>query len=169
MSKHDWEACLRDYRTGQLSVRHLAAKHGIPESTVRSKAKAEGWQRDLTESVREATRIKLSRSSSRSEIAQGDDDDVIEEASDTAVSTLLEHRHAIARWRGISERLADTLVVMPITEDNYDRFGRCLNSGLEALAKAIRLERQAYNLNDTPTEQLKSFAELMAEVAPDYP
>lgn len=167
MSKYDWEACLRDYRTGQLSVRHLAAKHGIPESTIRSKAKAEGWQRDLTEPVREATRIKLSRNTSRSEIAQSDDDDLVEEASDKAVSILLEHRQAIARWRGISERLAETLSGMPITEDNYDRFGRCLNSGLEALAKAIRLERQAYNLNDAPPEELKSFAELMAEVAPE--
>ncbi|QFT86566.1 helix-turn-helix, Psq domain [Halomonas sp. THAF12] len=167
MSKHDWEACQRDYRVGQLSIRHLAAKHGIPESTIRSKAKAEGWQRDLTEPVREATRIKLSREPSRSGIAQSEDCDVIEAASDEAVLLLLEHRQAIARWRAISERLANSLAMMPITEENFDRFGRSLNSGLEALAKAIRLERQAYNLNDAPSDELKSFAELMAEVAPE--
>ncbi|MFG6139059.1 helix-turn-helix domain-containing protein [Halomonas sp. B23F22_10] len=167
MSKHDWEACQRDYRVGQLSIRHLAAKHGIPESTIRSKAQAEGWQRDLTEPVREATKVKLSRAPSRSGVAHQEDDVLIEQASDEAVSLLLEHRQAIARWRSISDRLAATLAIMPITEENYDRFGRSLNSGLEALAKAIRLERQAYNLNDAPTDGLKSFAELMAEVAPE--
>ena len=68
MSQPDWEACERDYRAGQLSIRHLATKHDIPESTIRSRAKAEGWQRDLTDEVRTATQAKLSRIS-RSEVA----------------------------------------------------------------------------------------------------
>lgn len=168
MSKYDWEAIERDYRAGQLSIRHLATKHGIPESTVRSKAKAEGWQRDLTEDVRAATQAKLSRSS-RSGTPHTEDAKIIEEASSEAANLVTEHRQAVARWRRIADRLAGTLEILPICEDNADRFARSLNSGIDALAKAIRLERQAYNLDDERPEELKTFTELMAEVAADSP
>jgi tetratricopeptide (TPR) repeat protein len=110
----DWENCERDYRAGQLSIRQLANKNGIPESTVRSRAKAEGWTRDLTEQVRQATRTKLSRTS-RSEVAQGEDEEIIEKASSDAAAMVMDHRRAIARWRRISRRLADTLERIEVT------------------------------------------------------
>lgn len=166
MSKYDWEAIERDYRAGQLSIRHLATKHDIPESTVRSKAKAEGWQRDLTEDVRAATKAKLSRTS-RSGVAQDEDAAIIEEASSDAAALVTEHRLAVARWRRIADRLAGTLETVPVREDNADRFARSLNSGIDALAKAIRLERQAYNLDEEQSDGLKTFEELMREVAPE--
>ncbi|EWG99945.1 helix-turn-helix domain-containing protein [Halomonas sp. BC04] len=165
MRKYDWEVIERDYRAGQLSIRHLAAKHSVPESTVRSKAKAEGWQRDLTDDVRAATQAKLSRTS-RSGIPHDEDAAIIDEASNEAAALVTEHRHAVSRWRRIADRLAGTLETVPIREDNADRFARSLNSGIDALAKAIRLERQAYNLDEERPEELKTFAELMAEVAP---
>lgn len=168
MSHYDWESIERDYRAGQLSIRHLAAKHDIPESTVRSRAKTEGWQRDLTEDVRLATKAKLSRTS-RSGITHDDDMAIIEEASSDAAALVTEHRLAVARWRRISERLAATLENLPIHEDNADRFARSLNSGIDALSKVVRLERQAYNLDDEHSENLKTFEELMREVAPEPP
>jgi len=146
MNNYDWAACKMDYRAGQLSIRQLAAKHGIPESTVRSRAKAEGWQRDLSEDVRQATRAKLSRSS-RSEIAHDDEQQIIEQASSTAAEMVMDHRRAIARWRRISRRLADTLERIEVTEANYSEFARSLNSGIDALGKAIRLERQSFGLD----------------------
>ena len=146
MSKYDWEAIERDYRAGQLSIRHLAAKHGIPESTVRSKAKSLGWERDLTEEVRTATRAKLSRGS-RTDLAHGDDAQIIQAASDDAASIVEAHRQAIAQWRGTAERLAQHLATMEITDDNHDRFARSLNAGIDALMKVVKGERQAYQLD----------------------
>lgn len=147
MSKYDWEAIERDYRAGHLSIRHLAAKHEIPESTVRSKAKALGWQRDLTDEVRAATRAKLSRRS-RTDLAHSDDARIVQVASDDAASIVEAHRKAIGQWRVIAERLAQHLATMEISDDNHDKFSRSLNSGIDALMKTIKGERQAYSLDD---------------------
>jgi len=166
MNDYDWEGCQIDYRAGQLSIRQLAAKHSIPESTVRSRAKAEGWQRDLTEDVRQATRTKLSRSS-RSEIAHGDDQEIIEQASSDATEMVMEHRRAIARFRRISRRLADTLERIEVTEDNHSEFARSLNSGIDALGKAIRLERQSFGMDsdEKPQEARDPLQLLIAQIS----
>jgi len=166
MNNYDWTGCKIDYRAGQLSIRQLAAKHGIPESTVRSRAKAEGWQRDLTEDVRQATRAKLSRTS-RSEIAHDDDQEIIAQASSDAAEMVMDHRRAIARWRRISQRLADTLERIEVTEANHSEFARSLNSGIDALGKAIRLERQSFGLDgdDKPaTEEGDPLQLLIAQI-----
>lgn len=167
MSKYDWEAVERDYRAGLLSIRNLSSKHGVPESTVRSKAKTGGWQRDLSTDVKAATRAKLSRNTSRTSSAQMDDAQIIDEASSEATTLVLSHRHAISRWRGISEKLADTLSGIDVSENNHGDFARSLNSGIDALGKAIKLERQSYSLDSEADDGLRTFEELMAEVAPD--
>lgn len=165
MNDYDWGGCEADYRAGQLSIRHLATKHGVPESTVRSRAKAEVWQRDLTEDVRQATRAKVSRSS-RSGIAHGDDQEIIEQASSTAAEMVMDHRRVIARWRGISQSLADALERIEVTEANYSEFARSMNSGMDALGKAIRLERQSFGLDsdEKPEEERNPLQALVAYI-----
>ena len=61
MSQPDWEAIERAYRAGSLSIRAIAERYGTSESTIRSRASRNGWQRDLTEQVKAATKTKLSR------------------------------------------------------------------------------------------------------------
>lgn len=153
MSKYDWTSIERDYRTGRLSIRNLATRHKVPESTVRSKARALGWERDLTEDVRAATRVKLSRSS-RTDLAHDDDAQIVQAASDDAASIVEAHRRSISQWRSIAERLAQHLATMEISDDNHDRFARSLNAGIDALMKVVKGERQAYQLDDPqPAEQ----------------
>lgn len=55
----DWEAVERDYRVGQLTVRQIAEKHGCSVSGLMSRAKREGWTRDLSEAVALATKAKV--------------------------------------------------------------------------------------------------------------
>jgi len=167
MSKYDWEAIARDYRAGVLSIRNLAAKHGVPESTVRTKAKTEGWQRDLSDSVRRATRAKLSRDASRIDAAQLDEKEIIEGASSEAAGLIMRHRQGIARWRVISERLASTLESVEVDASNHGEFARSLNAGIDALGKAIKLERQAYNMDDEKPDEGMTFEQLMETVAPN--
>lgn len=163
MSKFNWESIERDFRAGQLSIRHLAAKHDVPESTVRSKAKALGWQRDLTEDVRAATRAKLSRSS-RTDVTHADDVRIVQAASDDAASIVEAHRKAIGQWRMIAERLAQHLATMEISNDNHDRYSRSLNAGIDALMKTIKGERQAYQLDEEqPADPEHPYAHLSDE------
>lgn len=71
MTQPDWEAIERAYRAGSLSIRSIAEKHDTKEGTIRSRAKKNGWQRDLTEQVKSATQAKLSRTASRKAVTQG--------------------------------------------------------------------------------------------------
>lgn len=67
----DWEAIERDYATGQLTQRELAAKHGTSEAFLSRriardrKADPTRWGKDLTAAVRQATMAKVIRSMSR--------------------------------------------------------------------------------------------------------
>ena len=166
----DWEAVHDDYRAGQLSVRALAAKHSTHEATIRKRAKSHGWQRDLLQHVKHATHAKLVRSESTHLDANLTDDDnaLVEAAADTNVRVVLEHREQIARWKRIANKLAITLADMDVTENNVVDFARTLNSGVDAMGKCIKLERQAYSMDDKtqsePPEQRLTDDELEARI-----
>lgn len=57
----DWEAVERDYRTGRFTDQELADKYGnlVSRQAVTKMAKTKGWQKDLTEAVRQATKASL--------------------------------------------------------------------------------------------------------------
>jgi len=43
----DWERIEADYRAGLLSVREIAAEHGITHGAINKRAKRDSWTRDL--------------------------------------------------------------------------------------------------------------------------
>ena len=66
MAKPDWEAIESAYRAGSLSIRAIGEKHGVNHATILKRAGKEGWQRDLTEQVRTATKAKVTKSVTKS-------------------------------------------------------------------------------------------------------
>lgn len=146
----DWEAVERAYRAGSLSLRAIADKYDTNEGTIRSRAKKHGWLRDLTEQVRTATKEKLSREVSRTDVTQPDvreDAQIVEEAATEAASVVLAHRSDLAQWRGIAKKLGAFLGGVDVTAENHGDFARSLNAGVDAQLKLIKGERQAYNLD----------------------
>jgi hypothetical protein len=126
----DWEAIERAYRAGMLSLRAMAEQFGSKESTIRSRASKNGWKMDLTAQVKAATKEKLSRSTSRTTVAQSDvreDAQIIEEASDVAASIVLSHRTDLAQWRGIANKLRDALDELSVRAKVY--LGHCEKPG----------------------------------------
>jgi hypothetical protein len=55
----DWQAIQNSYRTGVPILAVLARIHGIAESTIRARAKRDGWKRDLVNAVWAETRRRL--------------------------------------------------------------------------------------------------------------
>src|SRR5580765_8406186 len=47
-----WHAVESDYRMATLTVREIAKKHGVSETSINKKAKTLGWKRDLKKRVR---------------------------------------------------------------------------------------------------------------------
>ena len=162
--KRDWEGIEADYRTGQLANRGLATKYNVPESTIRSRANSYCWMRDLSTDVQRATQAKLSRAlrSKTAHLAAGDRG-IVEQASNYNTSLIFSHRQSISRWRHIVERLVGALEVIEISEDNHTEVSRSVNNGIDALGKAIKLEREAYNMdskqNEAPDNRLRQISD----------
>jgi uncharacterized protein YjcR len=57
MVKPDWEAIETAYRAGMMSLREIAAQHGISEGAIRKRAKRDDWSRDLAAKVKNALTI----------------------------------------------------------------------------------------------------------------
>ena len=149
MSKPDWEAIESAYRAGSLSVRAIGEKHGVNHATILKRANKEGWQRDLTEKVRAATKAKVTKSVTKdgNQSPVVTDEQIVDQASDEAASVVLAHRADLGQWREISNKLRAALSDIEIDEDNLGDFSRALNAGVDAQLKVIKGERQAYNLD----------------------
>ncbi len=70
-SKYDWDAIARDYRTGQFTVRELAAKHGAHYSLIAKMMKKFEVTPDLSAEVRKATNASLARAMVADHLARG--------------------------------------------------------------------------------------------------
>lgn len=110
----DWENVEADYRTGRFSNRVLAVKYGCTEGAIRKKAKAEGWEKDLTAKVQAATKAKLAQrvsevkvkqdgtQSTHDESVRGSETrtvrterQIIEEAAEESAGVVMRHRRTI--------------------------------------------------------------------------
>ena len=153
-SEPNWSAIEEDYRAGQLSVRGVAEKHGISESTLRSRAKVAEWARDLTNQVAAATRAKISRMTSR--IAHPDvreDDEIVEEKATDSFNLVFTHIAALSRWQTLVDKLESGLTALEVTEDTHGEYARSVNTGLDAQLKIIKAQRQAFNIGDDSGEE----------------
>jgi len=55
----DWESVEREYRAGIRSLRDIAGEVGVSEGAVRKRAKAEGWERDLSARITSKAKVAL--------------------------------------------------------------------------------------------------------------
>lgn len=166
--KTDWEAIEREFRAGQLSIRAIASAHGVTDTAIRKKAKAEGWQRSLANKVREAVREKLVRtdgSQDGSQSLRASDSEIVENAALRGLAVVTSHRKDLQQLHGLKRVLADRLSEV-LHGGNPD--GPCLGDKespgdlLEKLsritARLIPLERQAHNLDAEPEDVAKAAA-----------
>ena len=111
MVKPDWEAIESAYRAGSLSIRAIGERHGVSHATILKRANKEGWQRDLTDKVRTATKAKVTKSVTKggNRAPLGTDDQIVDQASDEAAAVIRAHREGLAAWRVITNKLRDFL------------------------------------------------------------
>lgn len=184
--RHDWELIEREYRTGRFSLAQLEARHGVNRSNISRRQKKYGWTKDLTERVRERTQEKITRATLPPEAQEASDDDdrIVEYAANENAAVAKGHRKTLERWRSITERFAELLenqlaegkikveLAAGVAEIDVplEYVGKCMGHGTQALERVIKLERQNYGLDaNDKDEGVKTFEELMAEVAPSDP
>lgn len=173
----DWEAVEREYRVGQLSNRMIAEKHGISDTAIRKRAKAQGWSKDLTEKVRQEVRSQLVRAEVRTPSVS--DREVIEVAAATGAQVVRTHRKDIRTAADIvgllmgqlldaasnREELAEAIEEETANDETGHRRAKLYRAiSLQSHAAIVRdlstaaknlvqLERQAYNLDEQQHEE----------------
>lgn len=93
----DWEVIERAYRAGALSIRTIVDRNGVSDTAIRKKAKALGWERDLSKQVRKEVRNKLVRGEVREDQCANleRDAEIIEEAAEEGARVVRSHRRDI--------------------------------------------------------------------------
>ena len=174
----DWEALGVEYRAGAVSVRELARKYDVSEGAIRKKAKANQWERDLTEKVQERVRSKLVRSEVRT-LNVRTEAEIIEAAAETAVQVVQIHRRDVRNGRTICAAL---FAELQDTSANRELIAECIESETQddlsptrrnqmlkavslptraramldlsaAMKNLVAVERQAFNLDDKQDKQ----------------
>ncbi len=178
----DWEALEVDYRAGIASIRELARQYDVSDTAIRKKAKADGWERDLTEKVHERVRSKLVRAEVRALNAREPvrtDAEIIEAAAETAVQVVQIHRRDVRNGRlicaALFAELQDTSANREIIAESIDSEtqddssptrrnqmmkaislptrARAMLDLSAAMKNLVAVERQAFNLNDKQDKQ----------------
>lgn len=108
----DWERIEAQYRANTLSLREIASEHGITEGAIRKKAKAEGWERDLSAKVKAKADALVRKEQVRSEVRNGvseTEKQVVEVEAQVQARIRLSHRKDIERNRNLLRKLVDEL------------------------------------------------------------
>lgn len=110
----NWDGIQAEYRAGNKSNVVLAASYGLSEAAIRKRAKRDGWQRDLSAAVKEATKEALVMDAVRRVRADDQarsDQDIIDAAAEESAGIVRRHRRDIGRLadtvRVLGEQLAD--------------------------------------------------------------
>ncbi|MGO4952015.1 phage terminase small subunit [Paenibacillus sp. DRB1-1] len=54
----DWSAIREEYETTDISLTDLADKHGIKYPTIKSRKQRQGWDKDASDSIKDASNVK---------------------------------------------------------------------------------------------------------------
>lgn len=186
MAKYDLEAIEADYRADLLSNRAMSTKHGCSEASIRKWALKFGWQKDLSGKVKQATKAKLTKTvaetspkaKEREPNTPLSDEEIVEEASNVAVDVITKHRTRAAEYQEIvgmySKELRKQLTngKLTVQAPNGDPIdidipleyvGKCLNSATQSFERLVKLERQAYNLDDQQDSSYEDDLEAISE------
>lgn len=188
----DWERIEAQFRVGAMSLREIAAEHGITEGAIRKRAKKDGWTRDLTAKVRakadELVRKEAVRSAVRTETPT--ETQQVEVEAQVQARIRIAHRTDITRMRALVLRLLAECEAEAADPDLFDQMGEILRNpdengqdrlneayrkaislpqrikGVKELAEALRvlvaLEREAYGMDDKGADAPPELAEQLA-------
>lgn len=168
----DWEGIERDFRAGVLSLREIAAMHGLTEGAIRKRAKREEWARDLNAKIQAKADELVRRQEVRAEVRstqQADERAVIEANALRIAEVRTAHRTDINKARTLAMSLLSELEHHTGNQDQYADLFDLLNDpgedgGTEAAKdrqrKRIEAFQRAMSLG-TRTKTMKDLADTL--------
>ncbi|PXV60899.1 hypothetical protein SAMN04487785_1137 [Dyella jiangningensis] len=128
----DWERIEADYRAGLLSVREIAATHGISHTAINKRAKAEGWDRDLSAKIKAKAEALVSKREVSAQVSteRAETDRAIIEANAEVIANVrLAHRKDIGRARTLAMNLLAELEAQTTDRELFAKVAELLSGG----------------------------------------
>ena len=141
--KADWERIEVEYRAGMLSLREIAASHGITEGAIRQYAKGtktrSKWERDLTEKIKvkadEILRTDLLRSTLRTKTAT--EREVVDATAIAVATVQISQRKDIGRNRTLAIKLMEELEEVTDNRELFGQLGEIMAGGEDGNASPL--------------------------------
>lgn len=132
MSKPDWSAIERDYRSGDTSIRSLAEKYGVSHTSINKKAKADGWQKVSTKEV------STGNQTGNQEKKPGRPSDYLPEVADDICSLLItgESLRNICKRPGMPNK-ATVMRWLKVHEDFRDQYTKAADIRSDAIFEEL--------------------------------
>lgn len=167
----DWPEIEREYRCGAFSTREIGRRHGISESTIRSRAKRDKWEQDLKARYQKELRIQriardgraraFRKRNPRAEADPALDEAAIKKASGVGNDRIDHHRELLSLQAvglmGIQLQINKQLEAAKGTKmptDELRAVSQAQRQASGALASVIAWDRRSYNLDDTIDENM---------------
>lgn len=167
----DWEKIELDYRAGIMSIREIASKHGITDTAIRKKAKAQDWVRDVSAKIQakadKLVRIQEVRKEVRnSQQYKQTEKQLIDENAQIIADIRLSHRKDFIRFKKTIEELQSELDELNTLKDpdNLVTRTKVLKDLTDTHAKLVSLERQAYNMDKEVVQTIDPLTELITTI-----
>lgn len=127
----DWERIEADYRAGLLSIREIAASQGISHTAIQKRAKAHGWERDLSAKIKSKADALVAKREVAKEVATeraATDKIVVEANAEVIANVRMSHRSDIARFRRLVISMLEELEAETADIDLFRELGDILRS-----------------------------------------
>ena len=128
----DWERIAADYRAGLLSVREIAATQGVSHTAINKRAKAEGWDRDLSAKIKAKAEALVSKREVSAQVSTDraeTDRAIIEANAEVIANVRLAHRKDIGRARTLAMSLLAELEAQTTDRELFAKVAELLSGG----------------------------------------
>ena len=122
----DWERIEAHYRARVLSVREIAAAHGISHTYINTRAKKFGWVRDLSKRIQGKADALVSTATVSSDVSTEtalSDKAIVDANAQVIASVRLAHRSDISRSRSLVMSLLGEVEMQTADPELFDRLG----------------------------------------------
>ncbi|WP_051377042.1 hypothetical protein [Paraburkholderia dilworthii] len=128
----DWERIEGDYRAGVLSVREIAALQGISHTAIQKKAKAEGWERDLSKRIQAKAEALVAKREVANQVATetkaATERSIVDANADMLAHVHLTQRKDVGRARTLAMSLLAELEAETSNIELFEQLGEMLRS-----------------------------------------
>lgn len=160
----DWERVEHDYRAGLMTTREIGALYGVSHTAVGKRAKAYGWDRDLSAAIRAKADALVSKAEVSTEVANeraATERQIVEVNATVVAGIKIAHRKDIARMRALAMTMLSELEVQTGAKPILDQLADAMadDSPEGTTRRAAVLER----MTATPgrIDSLKKLADAM--------